>query len=538
MNTSVGFNSTYSGAVFYSGVEILAANVGVGVKKDQGPWSHSQYSGPTDSVTYSTTYGAVYVVLVVSGSAGSSLTATVGSTTLSFQLLVSGDHTGQDGGLGATRLSAIYGAYASGNLTNEVTTVTFNQTATDGIGVWTLSGVVSSNPVGITVSPAWQSAPTSLDASFAGVTTGSQCVLALAPGSTMPAFAAHPGSTALYTAGSQFVTLELTSPAGIAITAATVTGSGGFVVGGSAVVTDAYALGNNGLKYSALCKSDGSVTNYLSISPSGLSGGVLCSMWARYDCLGNIGGDPLDLFYLEGSNWRIRCLPQSSAWSSGSPISDSWGFAAFVDLFIGNGAGDTSTYFIVPCEVGVNKAILPYFKTENFLDFNWYGTAVIPTVNGISFQSYMQESAEGVLMSSPVQTVSLATIRSTAIAAGMPSAQANAWVPDLNCSYMRIGSAGSQPSFNVCRARLHANTVNKSAAVLSGIANNPYPDPTAYGDWALNWTGSATGTGVNTNLDLSDQSGNGHPLILNSGGRFFLGKPRPILYPNVMLGSV
>ena len=529
LNTYVKSTQT-SCTAYWSGVEVLAANQSVGVKLDQGPFAHNQNGGSVDTVTFSTTHGASYIVLFVSGfdsSGGAQLTCTVGSTTLTFSLLVSGDHTGQNGAAGTARLSAIYGAYASGSLTNEVVTVTFNQNAQSGIDVCSFSGVVSSSPVGVTVVPTWGSSLTTLQVAFNTVTQGSVCLVGVA--SSSGAVTAGEGTNLYAHPYNNLWSMGLLNPAGIAVTAAATTGSGGCIAGGSATEGVAYALGTVGVNYSIYVPQSSGGTTYLSRAiPGGdVPNGVLGAAWSRFVI--PTASTIAVAMKLQGSNWQATLIPQLNYISLSN-----WLLATYVDIAIGSAA--PNTYYLNDFNLQNNQATFPEFTLDNLKDWCWFAVQIIPSItNGLQINIYMQCTPSGVIRSS-LTAYSLASIRADAITAGMPSAQANVWVPDVNCVNCFIGPYGAGGTqVDMCRCRLYNATAQPSSAQLVSMANNLAPDATAYADWPFYWAGQASGNGINTGVQVNDQSGNGRSLTLNGASQLFLGPPLPTSYNNLLV---
>jgi hypothetical protein len=538
MNTALGFTCSNINPLYWNGVEILAANQSVGVAYDEpgtSPVSNKINGATTDAVTLTTTHGATFVICLVQaeGTGSGTSTVSVSSTSgLTWTLLVPGDHTGQNGSDGKCRVTAIFGAYTSGSLTSEVITATCNVSMNSCcVSAFTLSGVKSSSPVGIAISPAYQANVTSLTVTYTGVTQGSQCILLMENYQTASGLVANNGSKILYNTSSQYFAVTLKTPAGIGVAATTTTGSGGFVVGGSATTTPAYLLGAPGFKYGTLFKDDDVRSGGLSYTMANgvAANGVFGCGWMKLR--GPLTNDVVRIFNLEGSNWQQTCFPQPGPGVSGNVLASNWNIVMFSDLQIAPGSPWT---YITQQTVGLDYTDYPQFKMENVADWWWYGVHVIPSVTaGITLKLFIQATPGGTIKSAS-SNMSLAAIRATAVTNGMASGTAATWVPDINCIKMTMGPAHVQP-FDACRYRLYAMTTAPTDAQAKVIANNPYADPSAIGDWPLLWTGASSGTGVSTGLDVTNR-GSGGVLVANSG-QFFCGQAAPAMLPQAMLGA-
>ena len=93
--------------------------------------------------------------------------------------------------------------------------------------------------------------------------------------------------------------------------------------------------------------------------------------------------------------------------------------------------------------------------------------------------------------------------------------QANTWTLGAPTS-LDIG--GNVRQF-VSRVTIREMDTKATDAQILAIAGNVFPDPTAWGDYPLNW--------VNGAVNLADQSGHGHTLILPSNAVLLAGPPGP-----------
>ena len=521
INTTVT-STQNSDTFYYSGVEILAANQSTGVLLDQGPFHHGNNGVTSDTLTFSTTHGASYILLMVCA-AGSAPTVTISSTTLTFTLLVSGSHAGQNGSDGANRLTAIYGAYASGSLTNEIVTTTYNVSVLCGMTVASYSGVVSSSPVGVVVSPAFVASTTTTAVAFNSIQQGSMCAVAELDMNNVT-YAAGAG-TSVYFSSARYCQMALTNPAGIGVTAAATVGSGGMVVGGSASTVDAYVLGDVNTKYSILSKASGSGANYLSITPSGIANGVWAEAWCRYRDY-TVFHSILSVANIYGSNWRAAVFPQIEYTSP-----TNWNFGIFVDLFMGPALTYINNYGIM-----LTNTDHPNLSPANLADWFWTGVQIIPSASaGITINTYFKIGPLGTV-SSISQPITLASLRSMAVTAGVSGGAS--YTPDVNCTSFSVGAqTSSTDACDLERARLRALASAPTADQIAQWSDPTWgPDVSAYGDWPLGKLGQASGTGINTGVDLTDHSGNSHPLILGSA-QFFLGKSPPTSFNPLVMAS-
>lgn len=83
-------------------------------------------------------------------------------------------------------------------------------------------------------------------------------------------------------------------------------------------------------------------------------------------------------------------------------------------------------------------------------------------------------------------------------------------------SYSGVGDHGES---YLCHARLEARVSAPALAELEAMASRAGPDPTAWGDWELNWVAGAA--------DLTDRSGNGRHLVTAPGGALYKGPAGP-----------
>jgi hypothetical protein len=94
-----------------------------------------------------------------------------------------------------------------------------------------------------------------------------------------------------------------------------------------------------------------------------------------------------------------------------------------------------------------------------------------------------------------------------------------------NPSSFRLGHDNTYEGHNtpsnsyLCHARLEARNTKPTLTELDAIARANVSDPTAWGDWELNWTANAP--------NLSDRSGHGNNLSIQPGGALYQGVPGP-----------
>ena len=521
INTTVTSTQNVYGHMYWSGVEVLAADQNVGVNLDQGPFTHSQSGASSDTCTFSTTHGASFVVVFITGynsSGNNQFTCTVSGSSLgTFTLLVSGDHSGQDSIFGAGKFTGIFYAYSAGNLTNEVITATFAQNAFSLITVNSYSGVVASSPIGITVAPTWGTSLTTLAVAFNGVTQGSECLVAVSGNNGN--VQAGIGTTRYGVYGNNVWSMGLTNPAGIGTTASNTTGSGGFVVGGSATEGVAYALGTVGQNYAIYLPAASLSFASLTIPSGNVPNGALLSMWNQF--VHPDQNPAATAGSLQGSNWRAAFIPQFTY------VSDSnWLLGLFVDIAIG--VGSPGTYYCNSCVLEFTQATFPGYTLSDLKKWFWFAAQIIPSItDGLQINIWSQFTPSGTIYSN-LNSYTLAHIRSDAIAAGMSSGNANSWTPDINCLRAAVGAdGGGNSQMFISNVRLYNATSQPSAGALANYADSAAADTNAYADWPLNWAGQASGNGINTGVNLNDQSGNSRSLTLSGGATFFLGTTLP-----------
>lgn len=512
---------------YYSGVEILAASEDVGIGLSQGPFAHGQQNGSSDTLTFSTTNGQGLIILSVTAYASSGtdqLTANAGSTTLTFSLAVSGDHSGQNGTNGAGKLTAIYYAYASGNLTNEQITVTFSRACYSSICVQPITGAKGSSPVGVAVSPTWGSSLTTLQVDFTGVTKASQCFVAVASNSGN--VAAGQGSTKLTSYLNNLWTLSLAGAAGIAVAAADVTGTLGFVVGGAADSLDAYALGVPGSGYATSIHKANGGTSYAWAALTGVTGGVSADIWAKQPVVNRAAGDTntqTTVLVIEGANWRAQLIPQVTYTAS-----DNWTLGIFCDIFLLDG----STQYFATNLGGVwfrSSDVSPLTLTE-LQDWFWHSIHVLPHATDGFAITVSAKSKNGAVRTGPTENKTTAELRTLVLAnSACPSGVANAWSPSTSITKIYLANAfASNDWASFYRGKLYAQASAPDASTLLARSNpSASADTSALGDWKFRWVGQSSGTGINDGVELTDQSGHDLTLALGASAQFFYGGELP-----------
>lgn len=245
------------------------------------------------------------------------------------------------------------------------------------------------------------------------------------------------------------------------------------------------------------------------VAPSG----VLFSLWSRIPeqistfpyTRGNV-----EVFNLIFDNWYLRCI-----------------------------GGNINAVSAVDCTYNANSMVLldgtsvgePNYSYAGDYTFTIDTGLPVATVNGFVFLAWQayndganlvlrqwQRYAGGPLLPTKESIVSYATLRADVVAnAGWSPANAALWTPSAVPVRFKVGSMFDNSNGMYVQARMESTTGNPTDAHILAISEQTGPDPTAWGDWALDWD---TDLGA---ANLTDRSGNGRPLILQPGGTLYQG---------------
>ncbi len=213
----------------------------------------------------------------------------------------------------------------------------------------------------------------------------------------------------------------------------------------------------------------------------------------------------MEVLYLDADNWHLICLVGNV---DGYPD----GYALYNANYMlsaagGGGKGDYCTYQTL------ERDKVP-LGTVN--DWVWVAWQVIVNQNQtMSLLQWLKFGLNGTVFPAGQWDIMPAGEETVSIAGWNPGNPASF---QLGADNTYSGENTGSNSYLV-HARLQARSTKPSIAELDAIAMLNEPDPTAWGDWELDWKDGAP--------DLADRSGNGRHLKITAGGILSMGPEGP-----------
>jgi len=240
------------------------------------------------------------------------------------------------------------------------------------------------------------------------------------------------------------------------------------------------------------------------------SGGTLFSVWTHIpDDWGNWGHN-MDVYVLYGENWHMRCLVANM------PESD--------DPCLYNA---NSMIFANPYELWAGDYTLDYRSVPRSQAVGWVWVAwqVIVNSNSFTIRQWLKFGIDGAVILTNEDVAPFSELREFLLVYGnnewaydngyeWTQEIADAWTPTDAVSF-QVGKDNSY----LCHARMDAMSEEPSLEYLDQIARGTAPLNTAWADYELNWRRGKA--------NLSDRSGNGRDLEIESDGTLYEGEISP-----------
>jgi hypothetical protein len=241
------------------------------------------------------------------------------------------------------------------------------------------------------------------------------------------------------------------------------------------------------------------------------AGGTLFSVWTKDPKIlspsgksGLVRGNMI-VYTLSGDNWSLVALVGNVFEYAGK------GASYNANYMINVGVGDYDVYQTL------ERDAMPWSAVN---DWVWAAWQVVVNSNGtITLRQWLKFGLSGkVFAAGPYdRTYTTMTGEDTVSVSGWRASDAKTF----QIGYDNTSSNDWHvPNSYLCHARMQARSSKPTLAELEDIAKADAPDAKAWGDWELSW--------VNGAPNLSDRSGNGHNLSIQSGGTLHQGPLSPI----------
>lgn len=244
------------------------------------------------------------------------------------------------------------------------------------------------------------------------------------------------------------------------------------------------------------------------------AGGVLFSAWFKLADpvvswpagTGNHAG-----FHLKFPNWFVRFITLSI---SGSGPSDVF-FNANSMIF-----GDGTAHGENPETYAGDYSYLVEQVADDTVANGWVFMAWQTVNDGANITVRQWVKYTGFAAQGPYESiVSYGSLRTELVNGGWSAPNAAAWTPAVDASAFVInGLGGDDPHLDITHARMESNSGSPTLSYIESLAALSAADPTAWGDWKLDWSGGAP--------NLADRSGNGRGLS-SPAGSFYQGSAFP-----------
>jgi hypothetical protein len=253
---------------------------------------------------------------------------------------------------------------------------------------------------------------------------------------------------------------------------------------------------------------------------AGFGNGVLFSVWTRIPkaltappSFAKLRGN-MNVLYLYGSNWSLIALVGNiDAYPDGNAL---YNANYMLDPGTGSWGGDFCTYQTL------ERDKMPLARMNDWVWVAWQ--VVINADHSMTMRQWLKFGIDGAVF--PAGNYSLPNgVWTPLVPEGEETARMAGWDPSLPTGF-RIGydntSSGVNTGSNsyLTHARMEARGTKPSLAELEAIARLNAPDPTAWGDWELDWKDGAP--------DLTDRSGHGRALSAQAGGTLYQGPKSPL----------
>ena len=240
------------------------------------------------------------------------------------------------------------------------------------------------------------------------------------------------------------------------------------------------------------------------------AGGTLFSVWTKIPDPGTTypwHRGNMDVYYLIGQNWYLRCLVGNMGVNS--PTDASYNANSMLFGNKGNALNDGGTWiadYTPYWEPGLREAPLR--------DWVWAAWQVVVNADSFTLRQWLKVGITGAVFAAGESHPTFAEVRPVLVQNGWKQAQVNSWVP-ADAIAFQIGSDNGY----LTHARMVGRNTIPTLAELDAMARNAAPDPSMWGDYALEW--------VNGAADLRDRGGKNHHLTLPSKGTLYPGPEGP-----------
>jgi len=254
-------------------------------------------------------------------------------------------------------------------------------------------------------------------------------------------------------------------------------------------------------------------TDYCNIKtlPSDFGNGFFFSAWTKITepvTQGNRRGNQ-GIIYINGDNWSIVAVNSNFAYNE---IDGIWNYNANY-MFVEGGGGDFCTYYSTPEDA---------ITLEQCNDWVWVAWQVV--VNNdrtITLRQWLKFGLEGIVIPAGNRKYDI-NFNQIGILDPPGEEITNPLSYDpSNPRSFRLGvdntysGYGTPSSSYIFHARVEARSSKPTLLELDAIARLNMADPTAWGDWELNWKDNAP--------NLLDRSGHGSHLSIQPGGALYQG---------------
>ncbi|HEX7596587.1 MAG TPA: hypothetical protein VF518_00140, partial [Polyangia bacterium] len=218
----------------------------------------------------------------------------------------------------------------------------------------------------------------------------------------------------------------------------------------------------------------------------------------------------MDVYYIIGANWYLRCLVGNSGANSSMDARYSANTMMFGNrgTVINDGGTWLADYSFY--ESGFGNAEAPY------RDWVWVAWQTIVNSDSFTIRQWLKFGVNGAVFAAGESSPTFAELRGLLVKNGWTQVMANAWKP-LEATSFQVGADNGYLS----HARMTARNTVPTLAELETMARNSAADGTAWADYKLEWLNGAA--------NLLDRSGNGRNLTIAPGGALHQGPPGPFL---------
>ena len=239
--------------------------------------------------------------------------------------------------------------------------------------------------------------------------------------------------------------------------------------------------------------------------------GVLFSTWIKIpDTIttypftrGNI-----EVFVLNYDNWIARCIAGNI--NATSPTACTYNVNSMI-LCDGTSVGEANNSYAGDYTYSVDSGLtVDTVSGWVFVAWQFYNDGA-----NLVMRQWVKYAGQ-TLLGPYTSTVAYATLRNDVVSnAGWNPVNAAAWTPGSTPVSFTLGSLFDQCNGYYIHARMEQLSTLPSNSYIESIAALTAADPTAWGDWSLEYG--------DLGCDLTDRSGNGRDLTLRPGGTLYQG---------------